>query len=142
MIPELSFATNRAAIGRIWTILWGSRRTPRGHILGPFWAPWGPKNGETNTKTRFFKILWFLQPRCKMFDLFYGRLGYTPPAPRILGNSPPSPRLMWADSPPHRRPGDPFRGQFLFSYEKKYRFYKEVAKQGFGKSRFSIYHPV
>ncbi|MEL6651859.1 MAG: fatty acid desaturase family protein, partial [Bacteroidota bacterium] len=51
--PKLIFATNRAASGRIWTILWGSKAGPRDHILGPFPAPGGTpkiKNTKNNNK--------------------------------------------------------------------------------------------
>ena len=44
------FATNRAAIGRIRTRLLRSRAGPRGHILGPFPAPGGPKKVQKKTK--------------------------------------------------------------------------------------------
>ena len=37
-------ATIRAAIGRIRTILWGSKAGPWGHMLCLFWAPGAPKN--------------------------------------------------------------------------------------------------
>ena len=40
------FATNRAAISRIWTILWGSRAGPWGHILAKSGPPGGPKTGR------------------------------------------------------------------------------------------------
>ena len=49
------FATNRAAIGRIWTILWGSKAGPRGHILGPFPAPGGPKKSPNKPKIKLEK---------------------------------------------------------------------------------------
>ena len=46
VFPKLSFATNRAAICRIWTILWGSRAGPWGHILAKSGPPGGPKTGR------------------------------------------------------------------------------------------------
>ena len=50
------FATNRAASGRIRTIFRRSKAGPRGHILGPFLAPGGPKKEqEKNTNTFFEK---------------------------------------------------------------------------------------
>ena len=61
IFPKLIFATNRAAIGRIWTILWGSKAGPRGHILGPFPAPGGPKKTEKNLNL-FGTILVFATP--------------------------------------------------------------------------------
>ena len=45
IIPTRIFATNRAAIGRIWTMLRRSKDGPRGRILVSFRAQGGPKHG-------------------------------------------------------------------------------------------------
>ena len=55
------FATNRAATGRIWTILRRSRAGPRGHILGPFPAPGGPKKSPEKIQKLLGKIFFFLK---------------------------------------------------------------------------------
>ena len=51
------FAPNRAAIGRIRTILWGSRAGPRGHLLVLFLAPGGPKDGPKKPSACLRKAL-------------------------------------------------------------------------------------
>ena len=66
IFPKQFFATNRAAIGRIWTILWGSKAGPRGHNLDPFPAPGAPKKVQekkTIQKTKLVgEILVFATP--------------------------------------------------------------------------------
>ena len=62
IFPKRIFATNRAAIGRIRTILRGSKAGPRGHILGPFPAPGGPKNIPKKNQKLFGKIIVFATP--------------------------------------------------------------------------------
>ena len=64
------FATSRTAIGRIWTILWGSKAGPRGHILGPLPAPGGPT--RTNTKSKQNKNNDFSKKSSDFFKLFLG----------------------------------------------------------------------
>ena len=59
-------ATNRAAIGRIWTILWGSKAGPWGHILGPSPAPGGPKKNKKN-KEKQNKTLKTLDSMSQLF---------------------------------------------------------------------------
>ena len=50
LLPKPISANNVATIGRIWTILRGSRAGPRGHILGPFPAPGGPQKVPKRSK--------------------------------------------------------------------------------------------
>ena len=51
------FATNRAAVGRIWTILRGSRAGPWGRILAKSGPLRGPKTARTNTKPEILENL-------------------------------------------------------------------------------------
>merc|ERR1712208_235599 len=46
IFPKRIFATNRAASGRIWTILLGSKAGPWEHMLGPFCPPPPPQKKE------------------------------------------------------------------------------------------------
>ena len=51
------FATSRTANCWIWTILRRSKAGPRGHILGTFRAPGGPRRNQGNTPKHCWGIL-------------------------------------------------------------------------------------
>ena len=79
MFSKRIFATNRAAIGRIWTILRGSKAGPRGHILGPPPAPGGAQKTQKKKPKHVFclKIL-NPPPVCLCVFLSLGAARWTP----------------------------------------------------------------